>query len=325
MARLLARLRLASLALLALPGCDAPPLASPDAGRDAPARDAPAPPPLLDPSLFDCTAAAPPARRSPVRLDCAVDPTCTERLVSSHRGAGAPGELAPENTLSAIRAAIAAGADMVEMDVRPTSDGTLVLMHDSDVDRTTDGTGRLDAMTLTEVQALGIDATGYAGDFSCERVPTFADALALASGRIVIVVDGSKTDRIDLVVSAIVAAGAVDRVVFDSTDPADTEAALALEPALHVLVRATDEAGLGAVLARFAAHPPDYVHIEDADPAVMAPLVAAAGHRVFALGFVEDLLAERDPSAYDGLFAAGVQMIQSNRPELLSASLGRLP
>lgn len=307
-------------------GCDVAPAAVVDAGRDAPTRDAPPPPLLLDSATYDCTAAAPPARRSPVRLHCATDPTCTERLISSHRGAGAPGELAPENTLSAIRAAIAAGADMVEMDVRPTLDGTLVLMHDAEVDRTTLGTGRVDAMTLAEVQALVIDATAYdVGDFSCDRVPTFAEALALADGRITIVVDASKTDRTDLIVLAIQAAGALDRVVFDATDPVRTEAAIALEPAVRVLVRATDEPTLDALLARFAAHPPVYVHIEDADPSVMAPLVAAAGHRVFALGFLADLVAVRDDTAYEPLFAAGIQMIQSNRPALLAASLGRLP
>lgn len=260
-----------------------------------------------------------------MRLDCPFDPTCTERLISAHRGSGAPGELAPENTLSAIRAAIAVGADMVEMDVRPTSDGVLVLMHDPEVDRTTLGTGRVDEMTLAEVQALEIDVGMHEGDYGCDRVPTFAEALALADGRITVVVDASKTGMNALIVDAIRAADAFDRVVYDETNPDETEAAVALEPELAILVRATDGATLDALLARFAAHPPVYVHIEESDATVMAPLVAAAGQRTFALGFFADLLYADHDDAYEAVYTSGVQMIQSNRPENLAAALGRLP
>src|SRR6476469_1921058 len=58
--------------------------------------------------------------------------------VIGHRGGKA---LAPENTLAAFRNAIKLGADYVEVDVRATKDGRLVIMHDSSVDRTTNGTG----------------------------------------------------------------------------------------------------------------------------------------------------------------------------------------
>jgi len=55
----------------------------------------------------------------------------------------------------------------------------------------------------------------------------------------------------------------------------------------------------------------------------MAPLVAAAGHRVFALGFLADLTAPRSSAAYDALYGAGIDIVQSNRIELLGRSLGR--
>lgn len=246
------------------------------------------------------------------------------RVASSHRGAGAPGGLTPENTLSGIRAAIALGADLVEMDVRPTSDGHLVLMHDDTVERTTLGTGAVADMTLAEVQALALDVARFDGDFGCDRVPTFAEALALAEGRIVIVVDASKTDRYDLLAADVVAAGALDRVVFDDADPAHVQAALAIEPGLHFLVRATTQAELDARLAVLAPRTPDYVHIDDADPTVMAPLVHTAGYRVFALGFLADIPAIRgDTSGYERLFGDGVDMIQSNRIDLLGDFLGR--
>jgi glycerophosphoryl diester phosphodiesterase len=71
--------------------------------------------------------------------------------VIGHRGAAA---IAAENTLEAIRAGLAAGADGVEVDVRAARDGTLVLMHDPDVARTTSGTGRVAELTASMLHAL---------------------------------------------------------------------------------------------------------------------------------------------------------------------------
>jgi glycerophosphoryl diester phosphodiesterase len=60
----------------------------------------------------------------------------------------------PENTLEAYRKAIELGVEMIECDVNITSDGTLVMMHDSTLDRTTTGTGRVSAATWQEIQQL---------------------------------------------------------------------------------------------------------------------------------------------------------------------------
>jgi glycerophosphoryl diester phosphodiesterase len=87
-------------------------------------------------------------------------------VVIAHRGASAAW---PENTLTAFEAAVRAGADMVELDVRLTADGALVVMHDPDVARTTDGRGLVCELTLAEVRAL--------------HVPTLRDALDLLQGR----------------------------------------------------------------------------------------------------------------------------------------------
>lgn len=76
---------------------------------------------------------------------------CRRNLVIAHRGGG---RLAPEETLEAFNAARMIGADVLETDVRSTSDGVLVLMHDETVDRTTDGTGAIHAKTWAEVEAL---------------------------------------------------------------------------------------------------------------------------------------------------------------------------
>jgi glycerophosphoryl diester phosphodiesterase len=94
----------------------------------------------------------------------------------------------PENTLPAFQAAIDAGADYFELDVRTTSDGRLVLMHDRTVDRTTNGAGAVREMTFDQIRALDAGAK-FNPRFAGTRVPSFEEALALAHGKIGVYVD----------------------------------------------------------------------------------------------------------------------------------------
>src|SRR5450755_180942 len=76
----------------------------------------------------------------------------TRQIIAiSHRGEHLQ---RPENTLPAFLEAIRVGADFIEVDVRTTSDGKLVLSHDATVDRCTNGHGAVSAMTFEEVEAL---------------------------------------------------------------------------------------------------------------------------------------------------------------------------
>jgi glycerophosphoryl diester phosphodiesterase len=72
-------------------------------------------------------------------------------LVMAHRGGAG---LWPENTARAFAGAVALGADVLEMDLHGTSDGALVVIHDATVDRTTNGAGRISALTLAELKRL---------------------------------------------------------------------------------------------------------------------------------------------------------------------------
>jgi glycerophosphoryl diester phosphodiesterase len=73
-------------------------------------------------------------------------------LLIAHRGGSA---LAPENTVAAFRRAVDWwGADLLEIDVHPTADGEVVVIHDATVDRTTDGTGAVASLTLDQLQSL---------------------------------------------------------------------------------------------------------------------------------------------------------------------------
>lgn len=110
--------------------------------------------------------------------------------VTAHRGFSGRW---PENTLVAFQQAIRRGADVVEMDVRPTSDGIPVLLHDATVDRTSSGAGQLADYSFAEVRQLnfsfwqgGHDSGSRLTSPAMEDVttPTFEEVVAEAKGRV---------------------------------------------------------------------------------------------------------------------------------------------
>jgi len=96
-----------------------------------------------------------------------------QRIIIAHRGASAQ---APENTLLAFKKAWHLGAQMIELDVHETVDGHLVCIHDPNIDRTTNGTGKVNSLTLKEIQE--VDA-GLG-----QRVPLLSEILEFARGKI---------------------------------------------------------------------------------------------------------------------------------------------
>jgi glycerophosphoryl diester phosphodiesterase len=94
-------------------------------------------------------------------------------MMSCHRGGN---RYAPENTLPAIKTAVALGADFAEIDIRTTKDGKFVLMHDATVNRTTNGKGKVNDLTLAEIRDL--DAGSWFGrQYREVRVPALDEAL----------------------------------------------------------------------------------------------------------------------------------------------------
>jgi glycerophosphoryl diester phosphodiesterase len=309
------RILLATLLLAACGGNESKPAPEPEVT------------PILDPQLFDCTAPAIPERASTTPIACGLDPTCRTPQVSGHRGAGGQlGKIAPEDTLAAYRAGIALGVDYVETDPRPTADGVLVNIHDDTVDRTTNGSGTVDQMTYDQVSALAIEASSLAGDFSCEKVPTLEEILETCKGRVVVLVDANKTDRVDLLVAAIQNTDAIDWAVFDTSSVDKIDEALALEPSLHTMIRvdSTDQASMQ--LDHFAAHPPVIVEVDAAAPlAEIGDVVHARGNRtltdIFAFDVVVDL--DEDASHYAEAFADMPDIVQTDRPDKVLEYLGR--
>jgi len=144
--------------------------------------------------------------------------------IIGHRGV--PSET-PRNTLAGMRRAIELGLDYVEVDLRTTSDGRIVDIHNSTVDDTTDGTGEVSSMTCAEIRKL--DAGSWFGpEFRGERVPLFAEELALAKGRIKLYLDMKAVDSLqvlwlleqfDMVEDAVCFSGVEDLAAMQAANP----------------------------------------------------------------------------------------------------------
>src|SRR5205085_2136252 len=115
---------------------------------------------------------------------------------------------APENTLAAFEKAIELGTYRIELDVRRSRDGQIVLMHDATVDRTTNGSGRVADLTLDELKRLKVGGT--------EAIPTLAETLRCAQGRCKLLVEIKDEGITDQVVALIEAAGMVEDCTISS-------------------------------------------------------------------------------------------------------------
>ena len=100
--------------------------------------------------------------------------------ITGHRGSKVR---APENTLSALRQAIAEGADFAEIDVQTTADGVVVLLHDADLMRVASVNRRLRDINYHELSDIDV-GSWFAPEFSSERIPTLQEAIDLARDRI---------------------------------------------------------------------------------------------------------------------------------------------
>lgn len=113
-------------------------------------------------------------------------------MVVAHRGVW---DNAPENSIRSIEDAIELGVDMVELDIRKTLDGELVLMHDAYIDRMTDGVGLVAEMTLAELKNFNL-RNRNGGAITEFKIPTLQEAMLAAKGKILVRIDKAYADKI---------------------------------------------------------------------------------------------------------------------------------
>lgn len=133
--------------------------------------------------------------------------------IFAHRGAS---QDAPENTLKAFQLAMQQGADGIELDVHLTSDGQVVVIHDGELDRTTNGTGQVNKTTLDALRHLD------AGEG--ERIPTLTEVFDLIGDKLTINIElkgfAGDTRRLPEAVVGLVNDFALqDSIIYSSFDP----------------------------------------------------------------------------------------------------------
>jgi glycerophosphoryl diester phosphodiesterase len=231
-----------------------------------------------------------------------------EPMVSAHRGA--PVEGLAENAVPTFEHALNYAPALIEMDVRRTADGALVVMHDETLDRTTTGRGRVDASTFEQVRALRLlDIGGAPTSF---RVPTLAEALAWAEGRAVVMLDVKPDVPYPDLVAAVRAARAENRVVVIVYSLADHQALFRLAPDLNVAATVETPADADALFASGVdlSRTIGFVGVGRADPAVVDRL-HGAGIRAQVATFPLDAAADSAaaPGVYTPFLQAGVDVL----------------
>lgn len=109
-------------------------------------------------------------------------------LVCAHR---AYHKFVPENSLASIKQAIEAKIDIIEVDVNTTKDGILVLMHDNEIDRTTNGKGYISNYTYAELQQFSLT---FNGEITNHKIPTLNQVLSLSKDKIILNLDIKRVD-----------------------------------------------------------------------------------------------------------------------------------
>lgn len=225
-------------------------------------------------------------------------------MVVGHRGCAL---LEPENTLRGFRRAIELGCDAVEADVRVTRDGALVVMHDEEVDRTTDGTGRVAELTLAQIRALDAGRG--------ERVPTLREVLELVGGRVLFVCELKEDAAVAPAVAAVREAGLGADVLFASFELPRLARARSIDPSLRTLAifaRPPHDFAARAAAVGAEGVTIQYRHVTAAtvDVARRANLAIHA----WTVNLPEDVRE---------LIALDVDAIVSDRPDLVLEMLGR--
>lgn len=265
-------------------------------------------------------------------------------VVVAHRGchAAAPAHKlasAPENSFAALDNCVALGVDVMETDVRRGIDGSLVMIHDATLDRTTDGTGLVANMTLAQLRKVRLraDLGGGAAPVTDARIVTLDEMLAYAKGRIVLNLDIKDAIHTE-VIDAVVRAGAQDGVIVkttvgDQSRPLTPMQPFNLVPFMPILRFTGDERQLLDVvrIQLSGARKPLGFELPRLSPAIMPELAAMAHkNRVrlwlntlddgYVVAFGGDNQAVANPArVWGNVRRLGVSMIQTDNPEALLA------
>lgn len=231
-------------------------------------------------------------------------------LPVGHRGIPA---LAPENTLAAFREALKAEAEMIELDVQRARDGEFVVIHDTSIDRTTDGKGRIRELTLAQIRSYDA-GSWYSPAFAGEKVPTLAEVIDLVRGQAALNIELKSSFLIEpgfeeALLDFLGRKDFLDQVIISSFDHFSLRLIKGLNPTVKTGALYMALTGMAVEMARWsladALHP--YYMFVTPD---LVREAHAAGLKVYT--WTVD-----SPEAAKYLIKAGVDGIMSNRAEIL--------
>jgi glycerophosphoryl diester phosphodiesterase len=250
--------------------------------------------------------------RSVITLLLLATSAATAPLPVGHRGMN---QTYPENTLAGFAACLERGFG-IELDVRRTKDGRLVVLHDAALDRTTDGTGPVADVTAVELRKLDAGAK-FAPKFAGARVPELAEVFALLArypkadviACIDLKIDDGKVEA--EVVTLAKEAGVLDMLLFIGTaiENVDVRKRLrAADPAAHVCCLADKPRDLVVALEDAKS---DWVYVRFVPTNGQMRAIGASKKRVILVG---PLVMKKEPANWKKAAAAGVDAVLTDFP-----------
>ncbi|MEL6483860.1 MAG: glycerophosphodiester phosphodiesterase family protein, partial [Bacteroidota bacterium] len=240
---------------------------------------------------------------------------------------------APENSLQAIDNCIKMGVDMVEIDVRETRDGKLILMHDETIDRTTTGTGKVNDLTWDYLQTLQLrDGIGHE---TPHKIPTLTEALEQCKGKILVNLDKSY-DIFGQCYQVIQNTGTANQVLIKGAIPyrqVKREFGQYLDKVHFMPIIRANNSNSQTVVDEYLEHlkPVAFEFTVPQDTFQIVEYfddIRAKGSSVWVNSLWphhnsghDDEKAAIDPSVYDWFIENDVDIIQTDRPKLLLAYL----
>ena len=228
-------------------------------------------------------------------------------IAVGHRGTA---KFAPENTIAAFNRAIELGVDLLEMDVRETKDGQLVIMHDMNIGRTTTGRGDVAALTLQEIQQFDAGSK-FDAKFAGEKAPAFATVLEAIKGRALPDIDFKAGDP-QKVIDAVRAAGLIGKCTLYCGDWAKLHKTLELEKGF--IIRPTAPKGIEGLEKVIAEFDPPIVNIDWVD---FSEELVRAIHLRRKLAFVNTMGKADGKESIERAIKAGADYIQSDYLDVL--------
>lgn len=247
-------------------------------------------------------------------------------LVAAHRG---DWRNAPENSIQGLINCINMGVDIVEIDLKMTKDGYLILMHDRTIDRATNGKGAPSGMTLDSLRTFFLKS-GITGNTK-HKIPTFEEYMLAAKGKMFICVDKSYPYLND-VVQVLKKTGTLDQVLLNGEkslsknlqDYGDLIKQINFKP----IVNTNEPTHIEEYLAELHPAVLELVYPNDSSKYIQnSQLIKSRGTKIWhnamwvelCAGHIDDIAVEqnRPQDSWEWIINHGATIIQTDRPQQL--------